>query len=217
VNANLSEQVVLSNVSSVALDVNDLFLSQESDLRVYFIGEGAGYHNTLGFYTGNSTDGLTGDASLIFPDASTSSSYLGDGTAIINRTADTPLAQGDFVELGTFQADTQLNFFLIANGANGGTNIYFTDASLNADGIDHFIALSVQAIPDSPYLLIGVEDLFGGGDLDYNDIVFALDIGAVNVAQLVAAAVPLPSSVWATIGFLCALVWRRRQRDLVTG
>jgi hypothetical protein len=32
-------------------------------------------------------------------------------------------------------------------------------------------------IPDSPLILVGFEDLWGGGDRDYNDILYVVDIG----------------------------------------
>ncbi len=82
----------------------------------------------------------------------------------------------------------------------------------NPDGIQHFVSLAVTALADSPYLLIGVEDLRGGGDQDYNDLVFVLDIGAENVAQLVAATVPLPSMNLSLLAPLAAwLVWLSRR------
>lgn len=210
VNNTLTESQPLENISSIALDAGDLYLSETSDLRMYFIGEGAGYRNTLGIYTGDSSDALTGDASLVFPDASSTSSYLNPIESDY-RSNRAPVAAGDFVDLGTYETDTQLNLFLIANGANGGTNTYFTDMSLNADGIDHFVVL---ATPDSPYLLIGAEDLYGGGDQDYNDVVVAIDIGTVNAQKLISNAVPLPGPVAALLGplalFLVAAYRRKK-------
>jgi len=48
------------------------------------------------------------------------------------------------------------------------------------------------ALADSPYLLIGFEDMYNGGDLDYNDLLFAVDIGEANVASL--PGVPEPAT-----------------------
>jgi len=212
VDTTLTENQPLDTVSLIALDANDLFLSEASDVRVYFIGEGAGYHNTFGVYTGDSSDGLTGDAGLIFPDASSTSSYI-DPIESDYRSTSAPVAAGDFVDLGEFAAETQLNLFLIANGANGGTNTYFSDVSLNPDGIEHFVVL---ATPDSPYLLIGAEDLFGGGDEDYNDLVVAIDIGTTNAKKLISNAVPLPGPVAALLGpFLMLIMAIRKRRKLV--
>jgi hypothetical protein len=210
VNNTLTENQPL-DITSIALDPNDLRLTENSDVRVYFVGEGAGYRNSFGVYTGDSTDKLSGDASLIFPDASTSGSYL-NPTESEYRSRRAPVAEGDFVDLGNFEADTQLNLFLIANGANGGKTTFYTDGSLNPDGIEHFVVL---ATPDSPYLLVGAEDLLGGGDEDYNDIVVAIDVGVQNAKQLISKAAPLPGPIAALLGPLAWMAWagfRRRAR-----
>lgn len=208
VNNTLTERQSINDVSSIALDPNDLVISGTSDVRVYFVGEGAGYRNSLGVYTGESSNGLTGDAALIFPDASSSSSYL-DPTGSDYRSSSAPVAAGDFVDIGTYEDGSRLNLFLVANGASGGTNTYFTDTSLNADGIDHFVVL---ATPDSPYLLIGAEDLYGGGDQDYNDLVVAIDVGTATTKQLLAKAVPLPAPLAALLGPVLLLVVSARKR-----
>jgi hypothetical protein len=188
VNENLSEYQSLSDISAISLDPESLLLQNESSVRVYFLAEGAGYRNTLGFTTEDTATGESSDASLIFPDASSSATFMNDNFATdldflsnATRSDSTPLVSGDFVDLGIYDAGTLIDFFLISNGANGGTNTYTAEASSNPDLLEHVVA---YAIPDSPYLLIGFEDLYNGGDKDYNDIVFAVDIGALNVAYL---------------------------------
>ena len=210
VNNTLTESQSINNLSSIALNPNDLVISGDSEVRAYFIGEGAGYRNSLGIYTGDSSDGINGDASLIFPDASTTGYYSYYNSDY--RSSRAPVAPGDFVDLGTYTDGTQLNLFLVANGAGGGTNTYFTDMELNSDGIDHFVML---ATPDNPYLLIGVEDLHGGGDEDYNDVVVALEVGVATTRVLMAKAVPLPAPVAALLGpvlFGVILAVKRRHR-----
>ena len=224
VNANLSERSAVENVTDFALDPNPLYLTVPSDVRVYFLGEGAGYRNSLGFYTGSPEGGVAGstDASLIFPDASSTSAYS-TTEVTASRSGSAPLAPGDYVDLGSFDADTQINLFLVANGANGGSDTWYTDPSLNSDGIVHYVAL---ADPGSPYLLIGIEDLNGGGDEDYNDLVIAVDIGVANVQSMIeasgttsgstvqsnVAAAPLPPALWAAVGVLGLALRRRRSR-----
>ena len=203
VDDNLGERRAIIDVSTIALDPRELRLSSDSEVRAYFIGEGAGYQNSLGFFT-SSYDPLKGlkstDAKLVFPNASSSISYLSGGQTNGKRTASEPLLPGDFVDLGKFEAGAQINPFLIADGAKGGTNVYTADPSQNADSIQHFVSLVVLAIKDSPYLLMSAEDLFGGGDQDYNDLVFVLDIGAYNVSELISATVPLPPALLALLG-----------------
>ncbi|MEO0793786.1 MAG: DUF4114 domain-containing protein [Verrucomicrobiota bacterium] len=209
INESLGERQGITNLSSISLDPSKLYLSNDANVRVYFVGEGAGYHNTLGY----NTDGASvnsGDPLLIFPNASSVDSYYQHGDENAWRSSSAPLMPGDFVDLGLLEAGSQLDFFLIANGARGGSMVWSTDDSANADGLVHTVSLAEDG---SPYLLIGFEDLYGGGDRDYNDLLFAVDIGAANVAYL---ANPEPST-WLIMGLFVVGVFyiaRRRQTEL---
>ncbi|MCA9134773.1 MAG: DUF4114 domain-containing protein, partial [Planctomycetales bacterium] len=63
----------------------------------------------------------------------------------------------------------------------GGTQWLWNDPSENSDGLQHVVAFM---LPDSPYILLGFEDIIGGGDLDYNDALFVVDIGDINAWNL---------------------------------
>jgi Ca2+-binding RTX toxin-like protein len=52
---------------------------------------------------------------------------------------------------------------------------------LNADGVDH---VKGQTDVLAGKIQIGFEDLWRGGDKDYDDVVFTLDIGSTNVAAI---------------------------------
>lgn len=201
-NQNLSEQQTAQSLSAMALDPNALVLANDATVRAYFISEGAGYHNTLGFKTEGSSS-LGTNPQLIFPDAS---SYQGLGGNGNNRTSWEPLVAGDYVELGEFSAGDSLDFFVIANGVNGGTNVWSTDDSTNVDGIVHTVSLAPNG---SAYLVIGFEDLYGGGDNDYNDLIFAVEIGEANVKSL---AGPEPGLAFGSLCAFSLLLGMRRQR-----
>lgn len=209
-NKSLGETVMLKDQAAHALDPTKLLLATAATARVYFVGEGAGYANTLGFNTLTrgavaSTPPITDSAKLIFPNASSSVSTY-NPTSTVTRTATNPLLPGDFVDLGKFQAGTTLDFFLISNGANGGSSVFTAPAARNADKIDHVVSF---ALPDSPYLILAFEDMYGGGDRDYNDVIFAIDIGRENVAQLIGAPEP---QVWAILaGFSGILIFVERR------
>lgn len=207
-NEKLGESKKLDD-SGLLLDPSKLKLKTDSDVRVYFVGEGAGYANTLGFTTDGSGSAESKTAKLIFPNASsTVSSY--DPKSEVKRTEKEPLLPGDFADLGKHKGGTALDFFLIANGANGGKNAYSTQKSVNPDGINHVISFA-YAMKDSPYLVLGFEDLFGGGDRDFNDLLFVVDIGSINVADLTATPEP---ATFASMGAFLGLSWallRRRQ------
>lgn len=178
VNTNLAEAHTLKNLSTVSLDPSKLVLSADSTARVYFLGEGAGYRNSLGIST-TGKGPLGEDARLIFPEASSPNGLGGSGSLV--RNSKEPLVAGDFVDLGKFKAGTALDFFLVANGATGGKDFYSTDSSLNKDGMIHAVSLAPNG---SAYLIIGFEDIYGGGDMDYNDLLFAVEIGKENVENL---------------------------------
>ena len=208
VSGTLSERKSIANTSAIALDPSQLKLATDTSVRVYFVGEGAGYHNTLGFNTGGTPKE---NGQLIFPDASSKLSYLSylnarNGT----RSYSMPVLPGDFVDVGTFEAGTQLDFFVIANGARGGRHTYSTRTELNPDGIDHVVAL---AVPDSPYLVIGFEDLYGGGDRDFNDVVFTVDVGRQTVRKLSGAPEPGTSALLLAVGGVGTAFWLRSRRQ----
>jgi hypothetical protein len=211
INQNLGESQALNDVSAYAVNPEVLRLNETSDMRLYFVAEGAGYHNSLIFNP--DTGGINESSLLVFPDASSTNSLYLDGDSTSSqgmRSASAPLLPGDFVELGSFEAGTEFDFSLIADGANGGTNIWSTTDALNADGIQHAVAFAVKG---SPYLLIGFEDLYGGGDRDYNDLLFVLDIGTANVEFL---ANPEPA-VFLLLLPLLALAWKKRRRQAAVG
>lgn len=197
---NLPEYTEVKNFSSLTLDPSLLTVKTTQDVNVFFVGEGAGYQNTLGFNTSGAGTN-TGNPQLIFPNASSNiSSYVGNPSAPPSTSA--PLMPGDFVDLGTIQAGTKLDFFLIANGAAGGTNVFSTTASANSDGMRHVVAYTSK---DSPYLLLGFEDLLGGGDKDYNDVLIAIKGITLTTA-------PEPSTLLILGSFLLPVIYLRRRQ-----
>jgi hypothetical protein len=213
-NTKLGESVSFNNQTAYSLDPTKLLLATDSTARVYFVGEGAGYRNTLGFNAlppGSSTPKtvVTADSALIFPDVSSSVSSF-DPANKAKRSKKEPLLPGDFVDLGKFEAGTTLDFFTIADGANGGRYAYSAPASRNPDQLDHVVSF---VLPDSPYLIIGFEDIFGGGDKDFNDVVFAVDIGAANLQKLIST--PEPATWMTMMGCLAWVVMTTRRRRSV--
>jgi hypothetical protein len=213
INTQLGESVSFGKQTAFSLDPTKLKLATDSTARVYFVGEGAGYQNTLGFnaLSGGSTTGksiVSKSSLLIFPNASSTVSTY-DPASNARRTSSAPLLPGDFVDLGKFDAGTTLDFFLIADGASGGTTSYAASASRNPDQLNHVVAF---VLPDSPFLIIAFEDMLGGGDRDYNDVVFAVDIGAINLERLIST--PEPGTWAIMLGCLSWVVFTQRRRSL---
>lgn len=147
----------LNELNARKLDATklDLVLDIE-DLKVYFIHEGAGYRNQLQL---NST-GTTTKEGLIFVDGSMGSNSQ-------------QLQKGDYVSFGEVKAGSTLDFSLLANAyQNTSFYTYYAGIDRNPDRLQHVMAYEYQN-----YLILAWEDLYEGGDKDYNDIVFAIDVG----------------------------------------
>lgn len=163
VDVHLREGVEFLAVGVTRLDEDALFILNPTDrpVRVYFIHEGAGYRNTLGYATTIAGSTGVGERKIILPDVS-------DGT----HGGPEILAAGDYVELGDFGAGTQFEFFIVRDAVRGGRHVFTNRDHLNPDGIQH---LAAWLLGDR-YVLLGFEDLLNGGDLDYNDVVVVVDL-----------------------------------------
>jgi Domain of unknown function (DUF4114) len=201
-------------VNAMPLDPTKLTLATTENVRAYFVYEGAGFVNSLGVNTAGAS-AVAGNPELIFPAVRSSESAFSSAPYGTRTSAD-PLLPGDFVNLGVMQAGTKLDFFLLANGANGGTAAWNTaGAGANPDGINHVAAFNPRffAVPqmNSPYLFISFEDLWGGGDKDYNDAIFAINVGSATINKLLAT--PEPSTYMTLGSFLGAAILVKRQSD----
>ncbi len=158
------------NTENLALD--ELLLTEDSDVRVYFLKEGTIFQNTLGIEN-------NGDQSLIFPNASSAYSYFTDAETRSTETNENiPLIPGDYVDLGQLKKGSLVDLFLIRDGAqNEDGLVFWVDPESNPDQINHAKLLAVY---DDNTLIIGFEDQPGGGDKDYNDLVIAVEINPVT-------------------------------------
>lgn len=120
----------------------------------------------------------------------------------------------ELVTAGSFTSD-QFGFYI----STPEIQTYYSDTSLNADGFDHLHAyqgngasfLGTPAVPeflrgttfhDQMYLLAW-EDLFGGGDGDYQDMVLLTEF---------MAPVPVPPAFFLLASALAALGWTGRRK-----
>ena len=151
IQANLPDGVNKTGDAKVfSVDPAKLALATTENLQAYFVSESAGYNNSLGFNT-TGVGVSSGNPELIFPNASSPEDF--NPNAADNYSGPTvsqPLEPGDFVNLGTYAKGTPLNFFLISDGANGGTTVFNSGgASANPDGVAHTggFTASVFALP----------------------------------------------------------------------
>ncbi len=217
-----AESVALPNSGQFKLDVSKLNLKYDHDVSVYFINEGAGYRNQLAF----DATGTTNKSGLLFNDISCQG-----GGCVGGDWGGNALKLGDGVNIGNVTAGTQLDFWLRADGLGRGNsaNIFGTDTTSNADGLQHAVAYAYNN-----YILLAFEDLYGGlhasgvdsktgksnegSDRDFNDVVVVLDIGEANVRELIGATVPEPSvtlSMFA-VGAVSMFGLRRRRQSRIS-
>lgn len=154
---------------------NVLNITELADVWITFVHEGAGWANSLGFYTFdlNNPPTKTSDIpaiTIIFPNVS----YSGSGGG---------LKSGDKVKIGRFPAGTGIGFVLFANGFNGskstvedGNYAHFSHDALNieskAELRRHLIVLKD---PTTNRLLLAFEDTDRASascDQDFNDAIF---------------------------------------------
>ena len=161
------------------LDPERLYFLFDYAPRVYFIYGYAGYIDGLGATIATidkpTTSVLTGNTFTVFSNAHWNGST--------SRTTTFPVLPGDFVQLPTVKAGQQLGFSIYSNENSLGTpgNVFYNGKANNADNFQHMIAF----FPDnSQYIIIGFEDMYGGGDQDCNDLMFVVDIGPQNALVL---------------------------------
>lgn len=123
-----------------------LLVAGNGHVSARFLGSDAGYFNSLYLH---------------------SSSGWGTGTKIFDKNS----SVGSLVDLGKFTVGTELVFRLDVQNTQLS---YFTgDATRNPDGLAH--AIATTTFVDGKYRTrVGFEDLYMGGDRDYNDFSFVL-------------------------------------------
>jgi hypothetical protein len=166
-----------------------LKLTVDSEVKLAFISEGAGYKNILGYYyydadnVPTSVDDLD-NMTVVFPNCSAQGSGgdLQTGDTVLLKTSDG----------GTmFPANTVIGFFLVSNGWSNGqvTTGYYTQYS-NPEFNENQSQFFQQNVifHDSDNLNMNVlvfEDIrLPGGDKDFNDAVFGIQTTPENAVDL---------------------------------
>ncbi|MEZ5910256.1 MAG: DUF4114 domain-containing protein [Hyphomicrobiaceae bacterium] len=204
-------------------DLSRFKIAEDVDARVTFLGDGAGFQNTIGMYK-IGADGSIYDVEILFDNASLKNS--GGDLLAGKSSTDVSLKAGDrigFFMLPNAYAQSKSNqkllgdddgrfVFLDAAGKPGNANdtsalsLYYVDgkgrmtqitseyahaknqytsfhgdSDLNADGVKHLVGM---VDVKTGTVKISFEDLWSGGDKDYDDVVISIDVGTTNAALL---------------------------------
>ncbi len=151
----------------------NLVLTEQCDIWITFVHEGAGQRNTLFYFVYNKNNKPTSLSQVdsfitILPNAS----FLNSGGG---------LSAGNKVFIGRFGADTAIGFAIAANGWNGTGSIastpFFTSISSMNPETNPAFRDHVVLLHDNPTqrFLIGFEDVnrnpTGTSDNDFNDLI----------------------------------------------
>jgi hypothetical protein len=154
------EVLDLSGFTGQTLKVNTLSVSD------------AAYNNYIGFYAVEDTQGTLANGLKVsdvgYAEAAIKSAVLRSSK---NETQSDRSLTGGKIFAPVVIANGTFDDFLKTNPQNQDTNdihAYFNYLGANTDKVDHF-----RLLGDNKF---GVEDLYGGGDRDYNDIVFQINV-----------------------------------------
>ncbi|MDJ1493905.1 LruC domain-containing protein [Cytophagaceae bacterium DM2B3-1] len=201
INASLPEQKPVPTYHPDYVDATtktNMDVLATSDVWVTFVHEGAGWTNSLGFYTyptGSapaSVNDIT-NIKIIYPNVS----YAGSGGG---------LKTGMKVKIGRFEPGTSIGFVLVAQGWNGsgvGNGAYklFSNSNLNPESNTNLQKHNVL-LYDSKYkiTILGFEDWrrddVSGCDNDFNDAVFYISsnpVDGLNVKDFLPVDKPIDS------------------------
>lgn len=178
VNASLPEGDPITKTHPAYLNSgnrNTLYIKELSDVWVTFVHEGAGWMNTLGYYTFNPKTPPTkptdiSKINIIFPNVS----YKGSGGGLVS---------GDKVKLGRFEPGTGIGFVLLADAYDGksvtkGNYAHYSHDALNIEKSKdiqrHLIVLNDL---ETKRMVLAYEDVSRENtpincDNDFNDAIF---------------------------------------------
>jgi Domain of unknown function (DUF4114)/Secretion system C-terminal sorting domain len=157
---------------------HDINLKDTADIWITFVDEGAGYTNTLTYYTYDLVNPPTvkpTNLNVIFPNLSLENNVL---------------VRGNKVFLGRFPKGKGIGFALVANGFQNekvttGYNIFYSNPKFNPEPDTNKRRHSVLLMDSTQKIVLGFEDIRRDNascDQDFNDAVFYVTAQSVGAA-----------------------------------
>lgn len=166
------------NAQSEVLDLRKLKGTVNIEASLY---REAGYNNTVGFYAvdleGKVVDPLTGLAVTDSPTKDNAEDYLQKALQHRVNIALSVENQSTITQVAQLQGGLLYAPFLVQDGSflmledndlSNDPQVFFPYLGVNSDKVDHLRLLGNN--------LFGFEDLTGGGDLDYNDVIVKVNL-----------------------------------------
>ena len=195
-----------------ALDLDNLtWEAGAHGVEVFFINEGAGYKNKFGYSLGTEEEM---DSYFNASNKSLNSFWNEEVTTMwssiaskhsILRNWNGQMALGEGYEIGNVAAGDTVNFFLKNQPGNVFDSGTVGDTH-NQDNLQHVTTYQYE-----DFLVLAYEDLYGGGDKDYNDVVIAVR-GLVDTTPDVVD-VPEPATVLSLLGLGLVGSVAKRKRE----
>lgn len=180
---NLGSGRSLSGNGVQVLDPSRLRLTTETDARMYFIGGSEDLRNNLG-------------------------SQDREARVLFGGVSNDKVDPGAYADLGRLPAGSDLDFFLITKRSGSERSALATSASSNPDAITHGATFAAM---HGTMLILGFDQIYGDDEDEFNRLLFAIDLGSVNVAALTGTPEP---RTWLVLGSLLGgVVWLKRRQD----
>lgn len=167
-------------------DGANIYLKEDGEVFVTFLHEGAGYKNSIGYFTYTGSHPVSRediDEVILFPNTS----YSNHGGSVNG------LHSGNRVSLGVHPAGTYIGFLVSADGWDGQHGVrhsltsernFYTVKGFNAETDSDLQAHTVLLHDDeSDNIILGIEDInrsYSWCDQDFNDVVLMVNSNPVT-------------------------------------
>lgn len=169
---------------ATSVDATRFEVASDGQVSGYFVGQSAEFENIIGLKFGSQPLEVT-------PTINNHTASIGDYTSFGSRT------DGDSVDFYDFVTNTY--------------DLWSSNNQRNYDGFNHFYHSDFTLPDGTPAILVGFEDIKGGGDHDFNDaMVVFTNIHAIPP-------VPEPSTYAMMLVGLLGLMFTAKRKGLING